>query len=335
MFAYHWNFFNFRTGAGYPGIEIGYLGVDLFFLLSGFVMCYSQQAALQTFAWTEYARFLLGRVFRIYPTAAFVLFLFAAMVVVFPAVVQDSPPGTYTLRGAALQLALVHNWFGLTSIWNAPTWSLSAELAAYIALPLVVLLVRRSGRWNAVLAVLCPAALIAVFVLHGEHNTGVTYRGAPLRVAAEFTSGAAIFGAWQRGLRLPVRMATWTVVILLAFAAFAPVPDAPFVALPALMLLVWLGAMGEGIIARLLMSAPFQAAGRISYSLYLLHWPVFIFWRHFSGFSRAPGWANMLMLCATVAASAYLHNAVEAPSHRLAQHMRRRSIAASLALRGA
>jgi peptidoglycan/LPS O-acetylase OafA/YrhL len=130
------------TGLAGNFIRHGYLAVDVFFLLSGFVMALSywqlfdRNPSIQT-----YAVFLLRRLARLYPLYAVII---AVMLVLQIAGVSHALSRTDFGAPLMENLLLVQAW-GFGNSLNAPAWSISTEFAAYLLFPLILLCVFRGG----------------------------------------------------------------------------------------------------------------------------------------------------------------------------------------------
>jgi peptidoglycan/LPS O-acetylase OafA/YrhL len=113
-----------------------YLAVDLFFILSGFVLTHAHARELDLGVdRRSYVRFLLLRLARVYPLHLLALVLATAISLVVPSFLEN------TVGSFLLQLLLMASWgFCKTLSWNGPAWSLSSEWLAYLALPLMILL---------------------------------------------------------------------------------------------------------------------------------------------------------------------------------------------------
>ncbi len=157
FFAAFWVFlFHLRSRLEYEAnwfwdvVENGARGVDFFFILSGFVIfhVYEPQISAGRFSFRDY---LIKRIARIYPLhlAMLVLFVLVALV------------GNNPIRGLLPSITLLHSW-GITGgeVLNAPSWTLSAEIFAYI---LFGLLVFRSPPTWMLLAVFVVTAIGAHF----------------------------------------------------------------------------------------------------------------------------------------------------------------------------
>lgn len=122
----------------------GYLSVDLFFVLSGFVMALSYKDFYKT-GWTgaHYKEFMWRRIARVYP-----LYIIATLLAVAAIYIQG---GTYlaTEEVPALlpaNLLGTQIWFGVKSI-NTPSWSICAEFAAYLIFPITTWLALSKRNW--------------------------------------------------------------------------------------------------------------------------------------------------------------------------------------------
>jgi peptidoglycan/LPS O-acetylase OafA/YrhL len=152
----------------------GYLAVDLFFALSGFVMAlnYSHSFA-DGFSKTAYSTFLSKRIARIYPLyfictiIGFMLFLVGSM--------RVDLNKDYSILVLLYNVAMVQVW-GFAESFNGPEWSISAEWAAYLCFPALLSPLIFKDRAIAVTCVGgCVAALFAVCyipntILQGREN---------------------------------------------------------------------------------------------------------------------------------------------------------------------
>ena len=117
----------------------GYLGVDLFFVLSGFIIAYNYADARLAEDGRRYREFLWRRLARIYPAyLAALLLTLAAVAVLAPWEVSLRKSAHFTAEGFWASVFMVQAWtVPVPRVWNVPGWSVSAEWAAYLAFPLI------------------------------------------------------------------------------------------------------------------------------------------------------------------------------------------------------
>ena len=255
----------------------GYLAVDLFFLLSGFVLAhvYSDVAERKGFAF--FRSFMRARVARIYPLHLVVLALFIAMAFAVRGIhyVQQGYYYPLPLTGARSFEALVANVLMLQGVqagelsWNYPAWSISVEFAAYLVFPLVVgLLWRISGRslLGAALAALAAVWALA-YVAGGDMNQwdGLT---ALWRCLPQFFLGCICYRVYRQGL-VDTRAWAWLVFAAALLMLYFDLQDVFVVTLLPLVILCAVSARGAS--GRMLNARPVVLLGEISFSIYLVH----------------------------------------------------------------
>ena len=167
VIAFHYRIGPFQPlGAEHilPILGYGYLGVDLFFILSGFVIWHAHCRDFAQPKVQNLVRFLCLRVARLYPVHLFTLGLLAFLLWFAPQF-GDPPlnPSNYTGRQFLLQLALVQSWgFSDHLSWNYPSWSVSAEWFCYLCVLVVGLAISRTRPGGTVAAIICMIATAGV-----------------------------------------------------------------------------------------------------------------------------------------------------------------------------
>ena len=300
----------------------GYLAVDLFFMLSGFVMWLNYGARLRSEGWGGAPAFWWKRIARIWPLHMAVLAAMIAFVAVL--VATGRPTEGYPVAELPLHILLLQNWgFTHELSWNHPAWSISTELAAYVVFPALVLAARwermRPGALCALLALLL-AALWAVFAANGHDRLGQDIAGLGLwRCLLGFAAGMVLALVWQA---LSARGSGPAIPALGAIAALAAgfglgLPETAFA--PAAFACVLLAlALDRGTASRLLGSAPLRWLGDVSYATYLTHFFLFILFKiafvDDGGQLTAGALALFLVLVLAVSAAAF--HLFEKPAQR-------------------
>lgn len=316
-----------------PLFSRGGLGVDFFFLLSGFILCYAYNAGASRLGLSAYLRFLWFRLARVFPNHGATLIVLVLLIV--GARGLGVPlSGDYPLSGLPFQLTMTHAWpFVDGGQWNYPSWSISAEWFAYLFIFPVAWHVLTLNLKAGTSLVLGYAMLgMWLFLLPALANPSCH---ATLRVSCEFIAGALFFNAYLRAERVTrycQRGASGFLVIVLGVACFSPV-GARFAA-PTIVLLfpaLLLGLTSESsLLSQVLSSSTALWLGRVSYALYMSHaiaekcLKVVLPSSHFVNLPLA---LRLLVVCANVLliflCAAALYYWVEIPARN---HMRRLSI---------
>lgn len=252
----------------------GYLGVDLFFVLSGFILSYVYRAGDSGLGFREYRSFVWNRFARVYPNHLATLVLLMLMVLG-AGVAHVRLAGDYPWSRIPFNLTMTHAWPWLDrGYWNYPSWSISAEWFAYLAIfPISWHLLRRPASAasffvSAYAILLGWLALAALFPLGRWESV--------LQVSTEFLAGSLLFGAsWRHPALARACHAATTPVFALFVAVMLLAPPAAWYTRPAITLLVpplLIGLTSENsLIGRLFSTGPALWLGRVSYAIYMSH----------------------------------------------------------------
>ncbi len=290
-FVVVYHYFNMSTGLGFfkPLLLHGYLSVDLFFVLSGFVisMTYGSLFADRVTA-QDYVGFLYRRLGRIYPLYIFVTLALAELS--YAGIIHPFYGGLRSAWGLIDNILLIQEW-GLADSIGGPSWSISTEFAAYLLFPLVFR--RLTNRpWAFGLALCIATGLLIVVAMQSAVAVNQVYDGIPykigpldvvgtgtpypvLRCLAGFTLGVLSFRLAQSpiisgfaGKRYIGDFAFAVTLVALMF------PNADVLIVLLFVPLIICMAMDNSITGRLLSAGVVHWLGVISYSIYLMHVPV-------------------------------------------------------------
>jgi len=277
----------------------GFLGVAVFFTLSGFLITYLLCHELQTRGAVNLRRFYLRRVLRLLPA----FLLLAGVLMTFAAFRMEAAQRVRVFYQVVAAMFYVTNWMIALEWWPklallAHTWSLSIEEQFYSLWPAILLFGARRWRDPKPLLAVIAAAFVASGVMRAflweSHDSYVRAYYDSGTNADLLLSGCAI-GVLVAFTRLPeaaresrsLCIASWTSALIIAFmCAFASVDAAymyrggfTLVAVASAVLILGLVVTPEGRLARIFALSPLVSIGRISYGLYLWHFPVYLITR--------------------------------------------------------
>jgi peptidoglycan/LPS O-acetylase OafA/YrhL len=253
-------------------MSAGYLGVDVFFVLSGFVLAYNYSDRLSQWRPREAASFVQNRVARVWPVHLVTLHADLLQAWVVGTLGVTAGGHRRTLSAYLENLTMTHTWWNDRPSFNAPAWSISAEWAAYLACPLLLLaLARLRSVWAAAaLALAGYGVMLTVFALWAPPNGNVAH-ASMLRLAAEFCAGLLALRVYQRRPRLLGRLTLPLALAIVVVVMVVPDVHHGYWLAPPLGLLVLCVALDVGPLGRLLARRAFVFAGEASYCLYMTH----------------------------------------------------------------
>ncbi len=261
-----------------------YLMVDLFFIMSGFIILhvYKDDFAFRI-SRNSLRKYFVARFARIYPLHFFAMLLLVTGVIIF------SPPGTYpnpieNPSAIPTGFLLLHSYYiHPIYTWNIPSWSISAEWAAYLIFPFLALfLSKKKLSAFIVFVIFIIAAYISIMyflprknfmypLIPVPHNLNTTYDYGFLRGIAGFMTGMLVYKLYQwcslKNL-LHKDIFALTIIILVVLALHFAVSDAYCVILFAALVLGF--ALNEGYLHAFCNNRFAQYVGKISYSIYMM-----------------------------------------------------------------
>jgi len=275
---------------GFQWIQGGYVGVDVFFVISGFLISSIILDEHERSAFT-FSNFWLRRVRRIFPAlvAMLVASTIAACFLMFkPDLFEVGKHGfASALSFANIAMINMGSYWGQTADESLflHTWSLSVEEQFYFIYPFIVYLLFKLGRRWLFRALSAIAVLsFLAYVLGSLHNPVETFYLLPTR-AWELASGclAAIY-KWREKKTLSAPLSSWLSILglaailgsCLALHGDADHPGSLIVPVLGAVLIVLFADVGDSPVKKILSLPPVVFIGKISYSLYLWHWPVIV-----------------------------------------------------------
>jgi peptidoglycan/LPS O-acetylase OafA/YrhL len=299
--------FHFCEGHGYRGapwfdlpVSKGYLWVEFFFALSGFVLTYVYEPQLREF-WRgkAYPKFVWARLARLYPLHLAMLLIILFMVVSLRALaahggyvsIYDEPwHPICTWPTFIANLFLVQAWNLYTYLsWNGASWFVSVEFLLCLLFPLYLAIAR--GGWKTALLIIGVGVAVLFRLVHPRWGLDLTAHNGIFRGMAEFGIGVGMAMLYRiirerGGAPLPVAvhsLAQLAVLAILLYAIYETSwshrPTDIYTALP-IMALVFVLAFDRGFLARALQTRVPLVLGEWSYAIYMGQTALLQFLRH-------------------------------------------------------
>ncbi|MBW4933395.1 acyltransferase family protein [Marinobacter sp. F4206] len=260
-----------------------YLWVDLFFILSGFVLAYVYQNQFRNgVTGSSYRRFMQTRFARIYPLHLFILLLFVGFEVLqwllstMDAEGMDNLPEPFT--GDQSTETLVTNLLLVQTLhwkayWNQPAWSISAEWIIYFSLPFLMRWLLPAAHRSPISLTVTALVPLAVIEWHFG-DLGLYYAGWPMliRCLSEAALGLMLFRCYQVGLFSKIASGRLLMPVFALNLVLLALPIPGVVSVAGFVWLVLCAARLPSDESHPINHPILVYLGKISYSIYLVHW---------------------------------------------------------------
>lgn len=285
--------------------EAGFLGVDIFFVLSGYFIT-EQIVSEADSSQFSFAKFYLKRCHRLLPAFIFHLFISIALAIaIFPP--SELIQFSQTLISALTSTSNFYFWknsnyFDPASELNPllHTWSLSVEEQFYLVWPLLliaIIKVKDFFKISILLIIIISSLILSTVAVKTDPNA--TFYLMPFRVFELAIGALAVF--INRGPGLPQKILQFlpaTAILLILASLFKLKPESTIdsfnLLIPCIGTLMLIVCKPNNQISNFLSLQPLVYLGKISYSFYLFHWPMYVFYKFYV--SRSPNDTEVAIL---------------------------------------
>lgn len=267
----------------------GYLWVEFFFALSGFILTYVYGArALEFLRGRTHRDFLVARLSRLYPLHLAMLLYILAMMLILNAIAhatgtvsiyQEQYHPVVTSQTFVANLFLVQAWniFPYLS-WNGASWFVSVEFLLCILFPIYMVL-SRGGWWGALGLIVAGSGGLAILSITGKHGLDITFHNGIFRGMSAFAIGVGLCVLYRQtkqwGDSLPewaLSLAQAAILVAMGFGTFdngwSHTPRDIYTVLP-MLALIYVLAFDRGFAARFLQTKTLTKLGEWSYAIYM------------------------------------------------------------------
>ncbi|HCX6044665.1 TPA: acyltransferase [Escherichia coli] len=278
--------------AGFDFFSGGYVGVDVFFVISGYLITGILVSGIEKNKYS-FKTFILSRITRLYPAL-----IFTVIITIIVGFLVFSPTDYFSLSKTALYtITSVSNfyfwmksgYFDTSSETNPllHTWSLSVEQQFYLIWPLVISLAIRSGRKRALTAILIIGFISLCFSeAFVKIDPTSNYYMMPFRIF-EFAAGGALAfrrgGAHKPSVTHDIGLVSGLVLIIFSSITYGKATAFPGIhaMVPAIGACLCILYGNQSRLSFIIKNTAVVAIGIVSYSIYLVHWPIFVFYKYY------------------------------------------------------
>jgi peptidoglycan/LPS O-acetylase OafA/YrhL len=318
----------------WPIMRAGAARVDVFFVLSGFVLTHIYWA--RTDAKFDFSGFLQARFARLVPLHLFALSILAALVVGAKLVGKAGEVDQFTIEGLLANIFLLQSWgIAGSNVWNFPAWTISAEFAGYLLFPLFLMLATCFRRAPMLFLTCSLGVLITIdFAFQTILGRGLSQsttdlgsvRGSAVMLVG--VAGRVIFEKMSVSRSVALACATCGAIVALV-GSFLAISIA-LVAFGAVLLVMGLAA-SDALGTKSWLNGPTMVRlGTWSYGVFILHVPVYMVVKSLSdlvGYGLVVNLVTcIIMLSLVVFVAAFAHHIIEEPARKWIRGQRRFSV---------
>ena len=289
-------------------IQKGYLWVDFFFLLSGFIMMHVYSESFKEGIRGNFKKFMRSRFARIYPLHIFSFLSMVAFYFWYRANFTLYPSdyaNTFNMQSIWTIFLLVHS-MGINHnlSWNSPSWSISVEWWMYVLFPFLLIPFRRITDWKKIFIFfgIIGGYIFIIYYLYPlsmgnvrtmtdfQDKLDVTYNYGFIRCFFGFLFGMLLYELYRVGWgkRYLNKNIVWLFTLGIAVLIMSfPLPD--FISIVVFAGIVLVSVYAEGVGKIILNWKPLVYLGDISYSIYLMHLPIMDFLFNYLKVKKFPG----------------------------------------------
>jgi len=268
-----------------PLIDQGHYGVDIFFVLSGFIISNVYNVENHNLSFKKYRDFLANRIARIYPNYIF-CFVLLFVLIFGDRIVGNHIGGVkhvtnsldYPISGIVWHLSMVQAWPFIPAKWdnwNTPAWSVSAEWFAYLSMfPLSVWISSKSFiRKHSILLIIL---ILSLFVMFGHKEYIIDFKfNFIFQITAEYLAGCFAYLYFIQNKIKVSKYSSYLDFVIILFICLIwfsqTIPYNHYLILFAIPVIIASLTQENSFFSKLLSTRLFGYLGRISYALYLVH----------------------------------------------------------------
>lgn len=277
--TYHLHYF-YKTDMGWFNVFLsnGYLAVDFFFILSGFILTHTYFTAFTAGSFSARS-FIIKRLARIYPVHIVTLFIMVLIFYIMEMVGIERNEGSSGVYEILCNLLLIHAWGVLDYYsYNLPSWSISAEFFAYLIFPFLFFFFYRLKAGEGLFLSIC-AFLVCFGIMYFQLGVILTEFHSYLsliRITIEFSVGIGLYLFVLSSVSLVIRFRYLYLNIIALFVALN-ISGADYIVVMLFVSLIYLFTkLDQQGVTNFLHNGFLNYLGRVSYSFYMLHYVVLI-----------------------------------------------------------